>query len=93
MASDDVQNQEFGIWVLLQTFLNISKPHVAGFEIRVMHNVGVLRIGGTVMLHAFFKSVDVVCTGRQITHELLFAFLARHLWVFNGIEYCAAEVN
>ena len=45
------------------------------------------------MLHAISEGVNVVCTGKQITHKLFVTFLARQFGVLNSIEDSTAEVN
>ena len=55
--------------------------------------VAVSRVSRPIMFHGFLESFNVICAGRQITHELFTTFLACHLRVLNSIEVCATEVN
>ena len=60
-----------------------------------MHYVAVVWIGDTVMLHGFFEGVDVLCAGRQVTHELL-AGPRLHITIlslFDSVKGCSAEVD
>ena len=95
VSSEDVQDQEVGVSVLFQSVLQVPENVIACPEIVVMHYVAVLGVGGTVMLHGFFERFNVICAGRQVSHELLSAAFLNITVLnrLNSIKDCSAEVD